>query len=89
MGAGFLRMRLPRFMLYDFLAAAIMTPAWLFVGFSLGAQFDSEVGALTKVFAVIGPLAIIVGAFFIFRSVKADKAKADAEAAVEESGDEQ
>lgn len=89
MGAGFLRMRLPRFMLYDFLAAAIMTPAWLFVGFSLGAQFDSDVGTLTKIFSVVAPIAIIVGAFLIYKSVKADKAKIDAEAAVEESNDEQ
>ena len=81
MGAGFLKMRLGRFILYDFLAAAIMTPAWLLVGYSLGAQFDSRVGLLTKVFAIIAPLAIIAGAFLIYRSVKADKAKADVEAA--------
>ena len=79
MGAGFLRMPWHRFILYDFLAAAIMTPAWLFVGFALGAQFDSRVGMLTKFFAFLGPVAIVAGAFFIYRSVKADKAKADAE----------
>lgn len=83
MGAGFLRMHWSRFMLYDFLAAAIMTPAWLFVGFALGAQFDSRVGQLTKFFAFLGPVAIVAGAFFIYRSVKADKAKVDAESAGE------
>ncbi len=68
MGAGFLRMRLPRFILYDFLAAAIMTPAWLFVGFSLGAQFDSRGRRADQSLRVIGPLAIIVGAFFILKA---------------------
>lgn len=80
MSAGFLRMHWPRFTLYDFLAAAIMTPAWLFVGYALGAQFDSDVGSFTKFFAFIGPIAIVVGAFFIYRSVKADRAKVEAEA---------
>jgi membrane protein DedA with SNARE-associated domain len=83
MGAGFLRMRLSRFILYDFFAAVIMTPAWLLVGFSLGAQFDSRVGLLTKFFAVVAPLAIIAGAILIYKSVSADKAKVDAEAARE------
>jgi len=83
MGAGFLRMPLHRFILYDFFAAAVMTPAWLFVGFSLGAQFDSRAGLISKILAVIGPLAIMTGAFLIYRSVKADKARADEEAAVE------
>ena len=79
MGAGFLRMRWLRFILYDFFAAAIMTPAWLLVGFALGAQFDSRVGLLTKFFAFLGPVAVVAGAFIIYRSVKADKAKANAE----------
>lgn len=83
MGAGFLRMRLSRFILYDFFAALIMTPAWLLVGFSLGAQFDSRVGLLTKTFAIVGPLAIIAGAILIYKSVSADKAKVNAEAARE------
>jgi len=85
MGAGFLRMRWPRFVLYDFLAAAIMTPAWLFVGFALGAQFDSRVGLLTKFFAFLGPVAIVGGAFLIYKSVKADKARVDAEAKADSS----
>jgi membrane protein DedA with SNARE-associated domain len=88
MGAGLLRMKWPRFILYDFLAATLMTPAWLFVGFSLGAQFDSRVGLLTKIFAIVGPAAIVTGAILIYRSVKADKAKVDAEDA-ETAGNEQ
>jgi membrane protein DedA with SNARE-associated domain len=79
MGAGFLRMHWPRFMTYDFLAAAIMTPAWLFVGYALGAQFDSDVGSLSKFFAFLGPIAILGASVLIYRSVKADKAKAEAE----------
>jgi membrane protein DedA with SNARE-associated domain len=86
MGAGFLRMRWSRFVLYDFLAAIIMTPAWLFVGFALGAQFDKDVGLLSKFFAILGPIAIVGGAFLIYRSVKADKAKVNAEMKAEAEG---
>lgn len=84
MSAGFLRMHWPRFILYDFLAATIMTPAWMLVGWALGAQFDSNVGTLSKFFAFLAPIAIIAGAFLIYRSVRADKAKADAEACGDE-----
>jgi membrane protein DedA with SNARE-associated domain len=87
MSAGFLRMRWPRFMLYDFLAAALMTPAWLLVGYLLGAQFDSSVGSFTKFFAFLGPIAIVVGAVLIYRSVKADRAKVEAEAKAEASAE--
>jgi membrane protein DedA with SNARE-associated domain len=83
MSAGFLRMHWPRFVLYDFLAATIMTPAWMLVGFALGAQFDNDVGTLSKFFAFLAPLAIIAGAFLIYRSVRADKAKSDAESDTE------
>ena len=77
--AGLLRMRWSRFALYDFFAAAIMTPAWLFIGFALGSQFDRTVGHLTKILSIMGPVAILIGALLIYRSVKADKAKVDAE----------
>ena len=83
MSAGFLRMRWPRFMFYDFLAATIMTPAWMLVGFSLGTQFDKDVGSFSKFFAFLAPVAIIAGAFLIYRNVRADKAKSDAEAVAE------
>ena len=78
-GAGFLRMPWPRFALYDLSAAAIMVPAWLFVGFALGSQFDAESGSLAKAFGFIGPAAVVAGAFLVLRSVRADKARADAE----------
>jgi membrane protein DedA with SNARE-associated domain len=79
MGAGLLRMRWSRFVLYDSLAAAIMTPSWLFVGFGLGAQLDGKVGRLAKLFGILGPAAILAAAFLVYRGIKADKAKADAE----------
>jgi membrane protein DedA with SNARE-associated domain len=79
MGAGLLRMRWSRFVLYDSLAAAIMTPAWLFVGFGLGAQLDEKVGRLAKLFGILGPAAILAAAFLVYRGIKADKAKLDAE----------
>jgi membrane protein DedA with SNARE-associated domain len=81
MGAGFLRMRWSRFALYDSLAASIMTPAWLFVGFMLGAQFDRKVGHLMKLFGIVGPIAVLAGAVLIYRGVKADKARTEAVAA--------
>jgi membrane protein DedA with SNARE-associated domain len=87
MSAGFLRMPWPRFMLYDFLAATIMTPAWLLVGWALGAQFDSSAGILSRFFAILAPLAVIAGAYLIYRSVKADKAKSDAESPSDSSSD--
>jgi membrane protein DedA with SNARE-associated domain len=80
LGAGLLGMRWPRFALYDSLAAAITTPAWLYVGFALGAQFGGELGRLSKLLGILGPVAVVAGAFLIFRSVRADKAKVDAEA---------
>jgi membrane protein DedA with SNARE-associated domain len=80
-GAGIFGMRWSRFALHDSLAVMIMTPAWLFVGFSLGSQFDAKVGQFTRFFAILGPVAIVVGAFLIYRSVKADKARFDAELA--------
>jgi membrane protein DedA with SNARE-associated domain len=87
MSAGFLRMHWPRFVFYDFLAATVMTPAWLLVGWALGAQFDDSVGSLSKFFAFLAPLAIIAGAFLIYRSVKADKAKVETEAGSEPAQD--
>jgi membrane protein DedA with SNARE-associated domain len=87
MSAGFLRMHWPRFALYDFLAATIMTPAWLLVGFALGTQFDKDIGSFSRFFAFLAPVAIIAGAFLIYRSVKVDRAKVDAEAAAEESSE--
>jgi membrane protein DedA with SNARE-associated domain len=83
LSAGFLRMPWLRFTLYDTLAAAVMTPAWLYVGWALGSQFGGNVGLLSKVFSVLAPAAIILGAVLIYRSVKADKAKVEEEEARE------
>jgi hypothetical protein len=58
-----------------------MTPAWLFVGFMLGAQFDRKVGHLMKLFGIVGPVAVLAGAVLIYRGVKADKARTEAVAA--------
>jgi membrane protein DedA with SNARE-associated domain len=87
MSAGFLRMHWPRFIRYDFLAAVIMTPAWMLVGYALGAQFDDSVGSLSKFFAFLAPVAVIAGAFLIYRSVKADKARSDSESCADGPSD--
>ena len=78
-GSGFLGLPWPRFALFDALAASVMTPAWLYLGFALGTQFDAEAGQLAKILGIAGPAAVLVGAFLIFRSVKADQAKVEAE----------
>ena len=83
LGAGLLRMRWTQFIVYDGMAILISIPAWLGVGFALGAQLDAEVGLLGKIFAVLGPIAIILGSILIYRSVKADKAKAADETCAE------
>lgn len=77
MGAGLLKLPWPRFALYDALAAAIMTPVWLSVGFALGAGLDRELGPLARIFGIAGPVAVVAAAFLVYRSVKADKAKAE------------
>jgi membrane protein DedA with SNARE-associated domain len=77
LGAGFLKMPWPRFALYDFCAAAIMVPAWLFVGFALGSQFDAKADLLAKAFGLLAPVAVVAGVL-VLRSVRADKARADA-----------
>lgn len=81
LGSGFLRMRWSKFILYDGIAAAVMTPAWLFVGFALGSQFDKSAGMLTRVLTIFGLVAIVVGAFLVYRGVKADAASTAAEGA--------
>jgi membrane protein DedA with SNARE-associated domain len=82
LGAGFLKMPWPRFVLYDVTAAAIMVPAWFFVGFALGSQFDAKADLLGKVFGFLGPAAVAIGALLILRSVKADKARIEAESLI-------
>jgi membrane protein DedA with SNARE-associated domain len=75
LGSGFLGMRWSKFLLFDGLAAAIMTPAWLFVGYALGSQFDRSAGIITKVLTIIGLVAVVAAAFLVYRGVKADAAR--------------
>jgi len=79
LSAGFLRMRLRRFLAYDGLAILIGTPVWLGVGYALGAQIDKEVGLFGKFLAFLGPMAVVAGAILVYRSVKADRARVEAE----------
>lgn len=76
LGSGFLRMSWSKFLLFDSIAASMMTPAWLFVGYSLGAQFDQNAGPITRILAIIGPVAVLFAAFLVYRGVKADAAAA-------------
>ncbi|HTX73909.1 MAG TPA: DedA family protein [Rectinemataceae bacterium] len=79
LSAGFLRMPFRRFLAYDGLAILIGTPLWLGVGYAFGAQLDREVGLFGRLLAVIAPLAVIAGAVLVYKSVRADRARADAE----------
>lgn len=87
LSAGFLRMPLRRFLAYDGLAILIGTPVWLGVGYALGAQLDKEVSVFGKILAILGPLAVVAGAILVYRSVKADRARAEAESYDERSED--
>jgi membrane protein DedA with SNARE-associated domain len=71
--AGLLRMRVKRYLCYDTSAILISTPIWLAVGYAFGAQFDSNVGLFEKIFAFSAPVAVILGAIFVYRSVKKDR----------------
>jgi membrane protein DedA with SNARE-associated domain len=79
LSAGFLRMPLRRFIAYDGLAILIGTPVWLGVGYALGAQLDTEMSVFGKVLAFLGPIAVIAGAILVYRSVRADRARSEAE----------
>jgi membrane protein DedA with SNARE-associated domain len=73
--AGLLRMKFKRFIAYDTAAILISTPVWLAVGYAFGAQFDSKVGIIEKIFAYCAPVAVLVGAVLVYRSVKRDREK--------------
>jgi membrane protein DedA with SNARE-associated domain len=79
LSAGFLRMPLKKFLAFDGLALLIAAPAWLGVGYAFGAQLDSGVGTIGKIVAYVAPVAIIAATVLVYRSVKADKARAEAE----------
>lgn len=85
--AGLLRMKITRFFLYDFASVLISTPLWLILGYSLGAQFDSKVGSLEKIFAFIVPAAIILASVLVYKSVRKDRKKARRDATVDEGKD--
>jgi membrane protein DedA with SNARE-associated domain len=78
-GSGLLGMSWRRFILFDSLAAAIMVPAWLLAGYSLGANFDSAAGRLGALLGIVGPAAAVVGAILVFRGVRADRSRFEAE----------
>lgn len=86
--AGILRMSFKRFLGYDSLAVFISTPIWIGVGLAFGAQFDSSVGLIGKLFAFAGPSAAILAALFVYRSVKKDQALAMSESAQGKNGGE-
>jgi membrane protein DedA with SNARE-associated domain len=76
LSAGLLRLK--RFILYDGAALVICVPVWIAVGHALGAQLDSHVGWLGKLFAVAGVVAAMIGSLLTYRSVKADTARVEA-----------
>jgi membrane protein DedA with SNARE-associated domain len=79
LGSGLLRVRWSKFFLYDGIGAAIVTPAWLFVGYALGSQFDKDAGNLTKIFTIVGLAAVVVASVLVYRGVKADAANSAAD----------
>jgi membrane protein DedA with SNARE-associated domain len=89
LGAGFLRMPLKRFILYDGLALLVSPPVWLGVGYAFGAQLDAETGMIARILSFIGPVAVIVAACLVYRSVTADKARSEAEDKAEGAGEEE
>jgi len=87
LSAGFLRMSLRKFVIYDGLALLICVPVWLAVGHALGTQLDSEVGRMGKLLAVVAVAAAVVASSLIYRSVKKDRARADARLLGSKEGD--
>jgi membrane protein DedA with SNARE-associated domain len=79
LAAGILRMNARKFIMYDGLAILLVTPIWLGVGWALGAQFDRETGWISRTIAILTPIAVIVGAFLIYRSIRADRALSETE----------
>ena len=82
LGSGLLRVKWSKFFAYDGIGAALVAPAWLFVGYALGSQFDEGAGVLTRIATVVGLVAVVVASLLVYRGVKAD-------AALAESGEEE
>jgi len=75
LAAGLLRMKARKFLAYDGLALLIVVPIWLSVGWALGAQFDRETGWISRTIAIITPIAALIGAGLVYKSVRADSAR--------------
>jgi len=73
MSAGFLRLSLKSFLAHNLPALCIGASAWLGIGYSLALRLGSDVGNLGKVFSVVGPVAALVAALLVYRSVVADR----------------
>jgi membrane protein DedA with SNARE-associated domain len=86
MSSGFLRLSVKRFLAYDFSALCIGTPVWLAVGYTVGLQFERGMGTIGKLLSICGPVAVVVAAFLVYKSVMADRSRmaASAEAALPE-----
>jgi membrane protein DedA with SNARE-associated domain len=70
LGSGLLKMKWNRFLFFDGVAAAVMTPGWLFVGFALGSQFDKSADVLTKVITIVGLCAVLIAVTLIYKNFK-------------------
>ena len=79
LGSGFLGLAWRRFALFDALAASISTPAWLYLGYALGSQIEAGAG-VSRLLGLAGPAAVVAIAVAVFLGVRADRARADAEA---------
>jgi membrane protein DedA with SNARE-associated domain len=79
LSAGFLRMPIKNFALYDILALLVATPVWLGVGYALGAQFDKEIGVFGRIISLVGPVAVIAAVAIIYRGARADRSRSEIE----------
>jgi membrane protein DedA with SNARE-associated domain len=80
LGSGLFGLEWRRFLVFDALAASISTPAWLYLGYALGSQLEAKAEAgVARILGLVGPAAILLVAVLVFLSVRADRAKAEAE----------
>ncbi len=75
MSAGFLRMPLKRFLAYDASALLIGAALWLGAGFFIGQRIEAGLGLFGEIVAVCAPLALVVAAVLIYRSVMAERSR--------------
>ena len=80
LGSGLFGLEWRRFLIFDALAASISTPAWLYLGYALGSQLEAGAEAgVARILGLAGPAAIVAAAIAVFLSVRADRARAEAE----------